>query len=167
MSGIALALIIGGAVVIRGALKGLAPLDSFRDIFDRSKGGPGLPSVTISSGAINRVPGGEIIATGPGTFPPDVERWRPLVSAHFPAEYVNQALSVMHCESRGNPNARNPTSDASGLFQHLPKYWVSRASQAGVPGRQIFDPVANVTVAGWLFRQSNTWQHWSCKPSVP
>lgn len=176
MGGIALALIIGGAVIIRGALKGFTPVEAFQDIFDRSRGGSGLPAkIAGATPIINpnaTIPGdltGAGLAPGkPGDlFSPNVERWRGLVSAHFPPEYVNQALSVMHCESRGNPNAVNPTSKASGLFQHLPKFWDSRSRQAGVPGASIFDPTANVTVAGWLFRQSYTWNHWSCKPSVP
>lgn len=177
MSGLALALIIGGAVLIRGALKGLPPVDSFRDVFDRSRGGTGLaariagftpvvnPDATIPGTMPGLIDAG--MAPKTGGFPPDVERWRGLVSAHFPAQYVNQALSVMMCESRGNPQAVNKGSQASGLFQHLPKYWDARSRSAGVPGKSVFDPAANVTVAGWLFRQTNTWQHWSCKPSVP
>jgi hypothetical protein len=42
MGGVALALLLSGAVVIRGALKGLSPVDSFRDIFDRATGGGGV-----------------------------------------------------------------------------------------------------------------------------
>jgi hypothetical protein len=170
MAGIALALILSGVVIVRGALRGHTPLEAIRDVFDRSTGGEGLPpSVSIGSGAIDRVPGGDVITTPPGDmFPPNVERWRGLVAAHFPAQYVNQALSVMHCESRGNPEATNALSGAAGLFQHLPKYWADRAPKAGVIGpRNIYDPTANVQVAGWLFKQTNTWVHWSCKPSVP
>lgn len=175
MSGLALALILSGAVVIRGAIKGLTPVDAFRDVFDRSMGGAGLeaasgsvsnpyniPVTTVTTPGENS-PGG---SHGDGMFSPAVEQWRGLVAAHFPARYVNQALSVMACESEGNPNATNPTSGASGLFQHLPKYWQERALAAGVPGANIYDPQANVQVAGWLFGKSNTWAHWSCKPSV-
>jgi hypothetical protein len=165
MSGLALALVITGALVIRGALKGLNPVESFQDIFDRSKGGVGIPA-RISGGGFRTFPGGTTGATTGQTFSPNVERWRGLVGAHFPPGHVDDALSVMHCESRGNPNAMHPISRASGLFQHLPKFWDSRSRQAGIPGANIMDPVANVTVAAWLFKQSNTWDHWSCKPSV-
>lgn len=161
MSGIALALILSGVVVIRGALKGLSPVEAFKDIYDRSTGGEGIPG-RITGGGRRTNPGPDSV---PG-FGPDVERWRGLVSAHFPANKVDEALSVMHCESRGNPNAVNPTSNASGLFQHLPKYWDSRSRQAGIPGANIFDPGANVRVAAWLYKQSYTWGHWSCKPSI-
>ena len=42
MEGIAFALILTGAVLVRGALKGLTPLDSIKDVFDRSRGGTGI-----------------------------------------------------------------------------------------------------------------------------
>lgn len=189
MSGIALALILSGAVIVRGAIKGLSPVDAFRDVFDRSRGGEGLvsnpantPVTTVTTPGENS-PGGSGPATVPrgggsgssagefevgndSPFTPAVERWRGLVRAHFPERYVDQALSVMACESEGNPNATNPTSGAAGLFQHLPKYWSDRSFRAGIPGANIYDPESNVAVAGWLFGQSHTWKHWSCQPSV-
>ncbi len=170
MSGIALALIIAGAVVIRGGLIGLTPLDAFRDIFDRSMGGEGLAAVVANQDP-NRFGSLDFggLPTGPpasAKFDPNVERWRGIVAAYFPPAKVDEALSVMHCESRGNPNAVNPVSRASGLFQHMPAFWGERSRAAGVPGASIFDPVANVRVAGWLYTRSGTWSHWSCKPTV-
>lgn len=160
MSALALALIVSGAVLIRGALKGLSPLASFQDVFDRAGGGQGLPGLPTFT---QRREGQGASAA---SFPPNVERWRSLVAQNFPAGVVDQALSVMECESQGNPNAVNPISRASGLFQHMPGFWSDRSRRAGVPGASIFDPTANVKVAGWLYSQSNTWSHWSCKPSV-
>jgi len=166
MSAIGLALVIVSAVLIRGGIKGLAPVDAFRDIFDRASGGPGIPAAPGAPGA-GILPGGTGGYPGQaGNFPANVERWRPLVAAHFPAAIVNQALSVMEGESEGNPNARNPTSGASGLFQHMPQFWAERSRSAGVPGANIYDPSANVQVAAWLYRQSGTWQHWSSQPQV-
>lgn len=167
MGGIALVLILSGTVVIRGALKGLNPVDAFRDIFDRSFGGPGIAAPVRVDPAFAALDAGRHAGAGGGPdFPPNVERWRGLVATYFPPGVVNEALSVMECESRGNPAAINPLSQASGLFQHLPKFWDDRSRRAGVPGGNIFDPNANVRVAAWLYRQSNTWAHWSCKPSV-
>lgn len=178
MSGLALALILTGTVVIRGALKGLTPVDAFRDVFDRTRGGKGLEANPANTPTVSNpynIPVTEVTTPGEnspggshgdGMFSPAVEQWRGLVEAHFPARYVNQALSVMACESEGNPNATNPTSGASGLFQHLPKYWSDRSFRAGIPGASIYDPESNVKVAGWLFGQSYTWSHWSCKPAV-
>jgi soluble lytic murein transglycosylase-like protein len=91
----------------------------------------------------------------------NVEQWRDLVSAHFSSSQVETAMRVLRCESGGNPNALNSSSGASGLFQHLAKYWTERSTKAGIPGADIFDPVANVRVAAWL-QKSGGWTHWTC-----
>ena len=91
-----------------------------------------------------------------------VERWRPLVAEWFPSQ-VDAAMRVLACESHGKRWAFNRTSGASGLFQHLAKYWDARAAKAGWAGASVWDPVANVAVAAWLWRQSG-WQPWECKP---
>jgi len=99
-----------------------------------------------------------------------VTPWRPLVEKYFPSELVNDALSVMSCESLGNPLAINKYSAASGLFQHLPYYWPSRSKAAGWEGADIFDPEANIAVAAWLVYRTivvekrEPWGHWTCKP---
>lgn len=93
------------------------------------------------------------------TLPAEVERWRPLVAQYFPD--VDKALAVMWCESRGDPSATNLSSGAAGLFQHLPKYWQDRSAAAGWAGADIYDPEANVAVAGWL-RRTGGWGHWAC-----
>lgn len=92
------------------------------------------------------------------------ERWRSLVARYFPWWEVDDALRVMRCESGYDPNARNKYSGASGLFQHMPRYWADRSSRAGWGGYSIFDPEANVAVAAWLWGQTGTWSHWACKP---
>lgn len=92
-------------------------------------------------------------------------RWRSLIAAHFPPEHVDEALTVLACESGGDPNATNPTSSAAGLFQHLPRYWPSRSAAAGVAGASIYDPEANVIVAAWLSSSGSSWAHWVCKPN--
>lgn len=95
----------------------------------------------------------------PVVAPVGVEHWRPLVERYFTGGDVERALCLMWHESRGDPNARNPSSGASGLFQHLPKYWGERSAAAGWGGADIFDPEANVAVAAWL--RQHGWQHWS------
>lgn len=91
-------------------------------------------------------------------------QWRPLVESYFPADQVDYALAVLWCESRGDPNAANPTSSARGLFQHLERYWPARSTSAGWAGYSIFDPEANVAVAAWLSAGGTGWHHWTCKP---
>lgn len=92
--------------------------------------------------------------------PPSVESWRPLVAAYFQPADVDLALLVIGCESGGDPNAKNPNSTASGLFQHLASYWDGRASAAGWAGSSIWNPEANVAVAAWLV-YSDGWHHWN------
>lgn len=96
---------------------------------------------------------------------PGVEGWRPLVEHFFAPADVDRALRIMACESKGDPNARNPYSGASGLFQHMPRYWSQRSSSAGYGGQSIFDPVANVAVAAWLVYDypGGGWGHWVCR----
>ncbi len=98
-----------------------------------------------------------------GTYRGDVEQWRPLVTAYFPASQVSTAMRVLNCETggTGDPNSKNPNSSASGLFQHLSKYWAGRSEKAGWGGADIMDPEANVAVAAWLQRTGG-WGHWTC-----
>ncbi len=93
----------------------------------------------------------------------NVEQWRPLVEAYFAPEQVDTAMRVLNCETggTGNPGSYNQDSGASGLFQHLPKYWADRSAKAGWGGADIMDPEANTAVAAWLQRVGG-WQHWTC-----
>lgn len=93
--------------------------------------------------------------------PQNVEAWRPLVAAYFGPNEVERALRVIYCESSGDPNAKNPSSSASGLFQHLSRFWAERSIDAGWAGADIFDPEANVAVAAWLVYNGGGWSHWN------
>ena len=99
----------------------------------------------------------------PSTMGTGVEQWRSLVETYFRAADVDRALRIMRCESGGNPNAKSPISSASGLMQHLGKYWAARSAAAGWAGASIFDPTANVAVAAWLRDQAGGWGHWVCR----
>lgn len=88
---------------------------------------------------------------------------RALVSRFFQPADVTKAVRIAWCESSFNPRAVNPSSGASGLFQHLPGYWEERSTAAGYPGADIFDPEANVAVAAWLVYEKGGWSHWTCK----
>ena len=102
------------------------------------------------------------------TFVPNVERWRDDVVAAIaayggPASDVDLFLTIMHRESRGQPEATNPTSGAAGLMQHMPQYWDQRAISAGYAGASPYDPIANINVSAWLLYQATGggWGHWS------
>jgi hypothetical protein len=106
---------------------------------------------------------------GPRTFRPSVERWRSTVAAYFPESQIDGALAVIQCESFGDPDAYNPYSGASGLFQFLPSTWAVTSVRAGVGGESVFDGEANIAAAAWLAayyesRGLSPWSPWSCKP---
>jgi septal ring factor EnvC (AmiA/AmiB activator) len=116
------------------------------------------PTTTTTSGG-----GG-----GPWNHPPAVEQWRPLVETYFPANRVEEALRILDCESNGDPDAYNPYSGASGLFQFLPSTWESTAPKAGFPNASPFEPEPNVASAAWLANRYQElglyyWQAWSCR----
>ncbi|HKY48866.1 MAG TPA: transglycosylase SLT domain-containing protein [Acidimicrobiia bacterium] len=100
---------------------------------------------------------------------PAVEQWRPLVASFFSPGMVDQALSIIQCESLGDPNAYNPYSGASGLFQFIPGTWAVTSVKAGFGGSSVFDPEANIASAAWLasYYQGaglNPWTPWHCTP---
>lgn len=105
-----------------------------------------------------------------GPFRGTVEQWRPLVTTaitHFGGNGndVDRFLRIMQCESGGDPDAKNPNSSASGLMQHLTRFWPDRAASAGRPGADVFDAEANIWVSAWLALAApgGGWQHWVCK----
>ena len=124
------------------------------------------------------------------TRPPDygydprrgVEQWRPIV-AEVLADWgldqtkcatrngiefcvsgqVDNAMSVMSCESNGVPFAENSRSGAAGLFQNLPYYWQSRvdrirayhSDKSQIPSdASIWNPEYNTIVAALLVWES-------------
>lgn len=91
----------------------------------------------------------------------NVEQWRSLVEAYFGAN-VDAALRVMACESGGNPNAANPRSSASGLFQFLASTW-ERTTGEDYPG-SVFNGEANIAAAAELSSSGSDWSQWSCRP---
>ena len=104
----------------------------------------------------------------PETWGPAVDRWQPVVEIALESygleDQTNRFMRVMHCESRGDENAVNTSSNASGLMQHMPQWWDWRAEQAGFPGYSIFNPVANIFASAWLLALPDIggWQHWEC-----
>lgn len=86
--------------------------------------------------------------------------WEALVAAHFPGEQVAKACAVAWCESRGDPNATNRSSGASGLFQ-LMKVHSHRFTKRGWSWADRYDPGKNTAVAADLWREQS-WRPWSC-----
>lgn len=94
--------------------------------------------------------------SGDVTAPPSgTERWRSLVAAYFPPEHVDRMLRIMACESGGDPEAKNPHSSATGLFQIM-GFW-----QKAWPG-DYTDPWTNVAVAYQIWLEQG-YRAWVCK----
>jgi hypothetical protein len=105
---------------------------------------------------------------GSWSHPSHVEQWRGLVSRFFPSNRVEETLAIIDCESNGDPDAVNPYSGASGLFQFLPSTWATTSAKAGYEGASPLDPEANIASAAWLANRyeqlgKNYWQAWSCR----
>jgi len=137
-----------------------------------SSPGPTTPATSPTSTSATTPPSNTTTTTSGGgstwNHPPAVERWRPLVQQFFPSNRVEEALRIMDCESNGDPDAYNPYSGASGLFQFLPSTWASTAPKAGYGGHSVFEPEANVASAAWLGHRYEElgqyfWRAWSCR----
>lgn len=133
---------------------------------------PATPTTTPGS-ATTTSPSSTTTTSGgsggyPWTPPAAVEQWRGLVAEHFPANRVDEALHIMWCESRGDPDAYNPYSGASGLFQFIPSTWATTSPAAGYAGASPFDAEANIATAAWLANRYQElgqyyWTAWNCK----
>lgn len=127
--------------------------------------GNAVTATTTTTATATTAPGDDV---DPWSAPPEVEQWRGLVAQRFPSDRVDEALRIMWCESRGDTEAYNPYSGASGLFQFVPATWASASASAGYSGASAFDPVANIATTAWLAGVYerlglNYWQAWSCK----
>jgi len=106
-----------------------------------------------------------------------VEQWRPLLTQVFArwgldqekcgpegclGPHVDDALTIMNCESSGVPSAVNPSSGTAGLFQHRPEFWADRVARVRTfpqfsdfpSGATPFNPEHNMIVAGLLVWES-------------
>lgn len=103
------------------------------------------------------------------TFKPQVEQWRSTVESAIlemggDLRDTARFLSIINCESGGDPEARSSVSTASGLMQHLRTYWDARSRTAlGYVG-DIYNGQENIRVSAWLIYRATGggWQHWVC-----
>ena len=88
---------------------------------------------------------------------------RTYVKAYFEPTDVNKAIRIAWCESRFDPNAKDLRTGGIGLFNHLPKYWETRAENAGFPGTDPTDPEASTAAAAWEVYHGAGWSIFSCR----
>jgi len=162
MFAVVVALVLWFAAVGAQASPMTAEMSEARAIFLQSQDLAALEALNGPYIAPHAPHAASVPKTSPYTGSDVVERWRPLVEQYFQVSDVEWALRIIACESGGYPNAKNPTSSASGLFQHLARYWDGRSDAAGWKDASIWDPEANVAVAAWLL-EKNGKASWECK----
>lgn len=100
----------------------------------------------------------DLMATGDTGYSP--EDWTFLIADYWTGPDFDRAMSIMECESAGNPNAVSDTND-HGLFQHNARYAPPRFEAVGYTWADRYDPEANVAAAYWLWEREN-WSPWTC-----
>jgi hypothetical protein len=88
---------------------------------------------------------------------------RALVSLYFEPTDINRAVRIAWCESRFDPNAIDLRTGGVGLFNHLPRYWDERATNAGFPGVDATDAEASTAAAGWEVYNGAGWKIFNCR----
>ena len=96
------------------------------------------------------------------------------VATTFPPEEWRHAIHVAACESGFNPNARNPRSTASGIYQHLESTWRNETSYWNTRGYMFdpniaarFDLGESVRLTGLMVERDRGWSQWSCRRWTP
>lgn len=89
----------------------------------------------------------------PPTAPEHVEPVKPK-----PAPVGGLMARIEECESRGDPNARNPNSTAKGLYQFLDGSWRHYGIEywGTLEGRSVFDPDDNRELAAYVIAKYGT-----------
>lgn len=147
----------------------IAPPISWSARSEPRRGARSLAAVALALAVVGGVvgcgPEDDSAERSPYGLPSSVERWRSLVEKYFKRQNVTWGLYIIKCESGGNPKAYNASSGASGLFQHLRRYWPSRARGAGFAGKSPFFAEANIAAAAKLLYGGGGTRAWSCKHS--
>lgn len=89
--------------------------------------------------------------------------WEALVAQYFPDETA-KACAVLLCESRGNPQAENAHSSASGLWQFIDGTWRSARAMVGADqyARASHAPPEVQTAAAAAWKNATSWEQWEC-----
>lgn len=69
------------------------------------------------------------------------------------------AMCVANRESGFDPDAYNPDSGASGVYQFIPTSWAYYSEKAGYGGESPFKARANVGTAAWVVQHVG-WSPW-------
>lgn len=91
--------------------------------------------------------------------------WAFLIDKYFDPGEFDTAMSILACESGGNPTADNPTSTARGGWQFLKSTWGWATTGSGYDVDPYpvgpDDPVQSTMMAAWL-QDTYGWSQWEC-----
>lgn len=127
------------------------------------------PSVPEVQGFLDPTPGGYAAGDLVDGIPLPVDVADAIVE-HFPEERQGEAVRVARCESGFDPEARNPRSSATGLWQFINRThrWVS--SFIGAFDRT--DVWESTEAAAWLVdytvrvERRSPFAHWECRSAI-
>ncbi|HJQ78076.1 MAG TPA: hypothetical protein VJ948_12575 [Acidimicrobiia bacterium] len=106
---------------------------------------------------------------GSGSSSPPTMGWlsevevRALVTRYFEPTDVNRAVGIAWCESRFDPGHVDLRTGGVGLFNHLPRYWDERATNAGFAGVPATDAEASTAAAAWEVYNGAGWDIFNCR----
>ena len=105
----------------------------------------------------------------PGTSASPASGWlsqvevRALVGLYFEPADINRAVRVAWCESKFDPEHKDLKTGGEGLFNHLPRYWDERSSNAGFAGLPATDAEASTAAAAWEVYNGSGWEIFNCR----
>ncbi len=108
-------------------------------------------------------------SSAPGTSASPASGWlsqvevRALVGLYFEPTDINRAVRVAWCESKFDPEHKDLRTGGEGLFNHLPRYWDERSSNAGFAGHPATDPEAATAAAAWEVYNGAGWEIFNCR----
>ncbi len=89
---------------------------------------------------------------------------RQTIALYFEPADVDRAVRVAWCESSFNASSVDVRTGGEGIFHIDPALFDEVAADAGVRGRDILDPDANVAVAAYLVYQTEAgWSSFVCQ----
>ena len=123
-------------------------LPSWRPLYEANRDRIQNPNV-IHVGQVLVIPGGASTAPpAPAPAPPASSSIEGIITAAAVryGQSPDAMIAVARCESSLNPNAYNPYSGASGLFQLLPNTWRTTP----YAGASVFNAEAKANAAAWM-----------------
>jgi hypothetical protein len=162
LSGIGIAAVSIGGILIYGGIKGYSPLKALQNIIQGKPGSIGQKQIAFTTGGTNDTAGtGQSIAGigGGGHLLSDSEITRLWIAEGGNPAKVNIARCIARAESGGDAKITSSNPDGGtnvGLYQ-----LDTRGKGAGYTVQQLQDPALNTRVAIRGSSNGNDWSAWA------